>query len=123
MTDSFIFTGSGFVTGQYKISNNDIYNHIKSGYLDGFSDARILESENYKKEKATNANLNPFDYMVDNKMGFKTRFHVVPFPPAVPQYKLLILLLKKAGYLVIILMHGLLAQLHPTNKHLGFPNL
>ncbi len=87
MVDSFIFTGSGFVTGQYKISNDEIYKHVKTGYLDGFNEFRVEASDNYKKQKDKNPDLNPFDYMVDLKMGFRTRYHVVPFPPSIPQYK------------------------------------
>ena len=84
---SFIFSGTGFVTGKHKITNNDIYKHVKSNYLEGFSEDRIIESENYQKYKEQNPATNPFDYMVCEKMGFKYRYHVVPFPPVLQQYK------------------------------------
>lgn len=87
MIESFIFTGTGFVTGKYKLTNKDIFKHIKSGLLQGFNEDRILKSENYLQATKTNSELNPFDYMVKGKMGFETRYNVVPFPPAVPTYK------------------------------------
>lgn len=87
MTDSFIFTGIGFVTGSYEVSNNNIFDYIKSGYLEGFDESRINNSENFKTYIAKNPSSTPFDYMVEEKMGFKKRFHVVPFPPISSQYK------------------------------------
>ncbi|MBN2778444.1 MAG: SDR family NAD(P)-dependent oxidoreductase [Bacteroidales bacterium] len=87
MIDSFIFTGLGFVAGKHKLTNKEIKKHIKSGLLQGFNEDRILKSENYQEAVKTNPKLNPFDYMVKGKMGFETRYNVVPFPPAVPSYK------------------------------------
>ncbi|MDD2636085.1 MAG: SDR family NAD(P)-dependent oxidoreductase [Bacteroidales bacterium] len=87
MTDSFIFTGTGFVTGKYKLTNDQIYKHVKSGLLQGFNEKRIISSDNYKSLLEANPNLNPFDYMVKEKMGFETRFNVVPFPPVSHLYK------------------------------------
>ena len=87
MVDSFVFSGIGFVTGDFEVSNKEIYKHVKSGYLKGFNADRIESTEEYQQLKAKNTDLNPFSYMVENVMGFKTRFHVVPFPPVGPQYK------------------------------------
>ena len=87
MLDSFIFSGISFVTGKYKVTNNDIYKYIKSNYLEGFTEDRIIDTENYQNYKSKNPNTTPFDYMVSEKMGFKYRYHVVPFPPVAQQYK------------------------------------
>ncbi|MCK9320897.1 MAG: SDR family NAD(P)-dependent oxidoreductase [Bacteroidales bacterium] len=87
MTDSFIFTGTGFVTGKHKLTNDQIYKHVKSGLLQGFNEKRIIGSDNYKLLKEAKSDLNPFDYMVKEKMGFDTRYNVVPFPPVSHLYK------------------------------------
>jgi 3-oxoacyl-[acyl-carrier-protein] synthase-3 len=87
MTDSYIFTGTGFVTGKYRVTNNEIYSSVKKGLLEGFNEARIESSESFQEAKRDNLDLNAFDYMVDLKMGFRDRFHVVPFPPADKAYK------------------------------------
>lgn len=86
MAESFIFTGMGFVTGANEVTNDSIYQHIKSGYLEGFNESRVAESENFIEFSSKNPNVTPFDYMVYHKMGFKKRFHVVPFPPVASQY-------------------------------------
>ncbi len=87
MTNSYIFTGTGFVTGKYKITNDEIYSNVKKGFLEGFNDARIEASDSYKSMKEKYPDVNPFDYMVHHKMGFKDRYHVVPFPPVEHMYK------------------------------------
>jgi len=87
MTDSFIFSGSGFVTGKYKITNDEIYQNVKKGLLGGFNEERIIASDSFIEAKSANNKLSPFDYMVYGKMGFKERYHVVPFPPSKPSYK------------------------------------
>ncbi|MDR2836845.1 MAG: SDR family NAD(P)-dependent oxidoreductase [Bacteroidales bacterium] len=79
MVESYIFTGFGFCLGSFKVSNDEIYNELKKGNIQGFDEKRILEK--YPDLK------NPFDFMVNNQMGFKNRFHVVPFPPAKNKYK------------------------------------
>lgn len=87
MINSYIFTGTGFVTGKYKISNDEIFSHVKKSYLKGFNEQRILASEGFQKQKTIQENMNAFDYMVELKMGFRNRYHVVPFPPAKISYK------------------------------------
>ena len=87
MAESFVFSGTGFVLGKYEVTNDDILKYIRLGYLDGFNESRAAKSENFAVYKAKNPNATAFDYMAEAKMGFKTRYHVVPFPPAASQYK------------------------------------
>lgn len=87
MVDSFIFSGTGFVVGKYEVSNDEILKYIRIGYLDGFNESRAAKSENFAAYKAKNPEATAFDYMAEAKMGFKTRFHVVPFPPSASQYR------------------------------------
>lgn len=87
MTESFIFSGTGFVVGKYEVSNDEILKYIRLGYLDGFNELRASKSEKFADYKSVNHNATAFDYMAEVKMGFKTRFHVVPFPPTASQYK------------------------------------
>ncbi len=87
MYDNLIFSGYGFVTGKHKVSNSDIDKFIDNGYLSGLDKKRIEKSEKYQSAKAKNPDLTPFDYMAVQKMGFKTRYSVVPFPPRAELYK------------------------------------
>jgi len=80
MIENYIFSGMGFATGENKITNNELETAAKKGYLDGFSDARILKSDGYKAFIEKNGDISPFDYFAGEVMGFKTRGHVCPFP-------------------------------------------
>lgn len=81
MTDCYIFSGLGHAVARYKISNSEIEQAAKEGYLDGFSEERIMSSKNYQKFRLKHPNIGPFEYFVEHKMGFKIRNYVVPFPP------------------------------------------
>ncbi len=87
MIDSFIFTGSGFVTGKFEVSNSDIEKYTSSGYLEGFDQDRIAASDEFKEFLTTHPSDTAFNYMTEFIMGFKKRFHVVPFPPVAHNYK------------------------------------
>lgn len=87
MTESFVFTGIGFVTGKYAITNADIEQYIKSGYLEGFDADRIENTEDYKHYLQNNPNETAFGYMTGHIMGFRKRFNVVPFPPALHKFR------------------------------------
>lgn len=87
MTDSFIFTGTGFVTGKYEVNNADIEKYTSSGYLEGFNEERIASSDEFKEFLKSNPGETAFNYMTEHIMGFKKRFHVVPFPPVAHNYK------------------------------------
>lgn len=87
MTESFVFTGIGFETGKYAILNADIEQYINSGYLEGFDAKRIENTEDFKLFKQTNPNETAFGYMTGHIMGFRKRFNVVPFPPAVHKFR------------------------------------
>ena len=87
MKTSFIFSGIGYALGEHKVSNEDILQFINSGYLAGFDKNRIEKSEEFIKDKQKNNCSEAFCWMVEKLMGFKTRYHVVPFPPALQQYK------------------------------------
>jgi len=81
MVDSYIFSGLGHSIAKYKISNKEIEQAAKDGYLDGFSEERIMASRNYQQFRLKHPNISPFEYFVEHKMGFRTRNYVVPFPP------------------------------------------
>jgi len=78
--ENYIFTGYGYATGKHQITNKELEEAVKKGYLDGFNEARIMASENYQAYKAQNPEATPFEYMAWAKMGFNTRNHVTPFP-------------------------------------------
>lgn len=81
MHDSYIFSGLGHAVGEYQISNDQVSQAVKQGYLEGFNEERIMASKNYQTFRLSHPDVTPFDYFVEYKMGFKTRNHVVPFPP------------------------------------------
>lgn len=82
MRTNFIFSGFGYSAGKYEITNNQLSEAARNGYLEGFSEELILMSNNYLEYKQKNPETNPFDYFVSTKMGMKTRHHVSPFPPS-----------------------------------------
>ncbi len=84
---SFVFSGIGYALGKYKVSNRDILNLINSSYLGGFDRLRIEKSEDYIKYCSEYGEIDPFFWLTEIKMGFKYRYHVVPFPPTLQQYK------------------------------------
>ncbi len=79
--DNYIFKGIGHAVGQYKVSNQDIYQATQMGYLKGFDESKILKSVRFKAFKEKHPEVTPFDYFTEYKMGFKNRQTVVPFPP------------------------------------------
>lgn len=81
MYNNLIFSGYGFVVGKYKVSNKDIDKLIDSECFSGLDKTRIQASEKFKDAKKKLPKLTPFDYMAEQMMGFKDRYHVVPFPP------------------------------------------
>ncbi len=82
MYKNIIFSGYGYATGKYLITNKQLEEASRNGYLEGFSEELILSSRNYQKFAKQNPETNPFDYFVGHKMGMKTRVHVSPFPPS-----------------------------------------
>lgn len=85
MYQNFIFTGFGHAAGKYKITNEDLAFATRSNYLKGFREDKILDSTNYKKFLEIHPGVSPFDYFAEYKMGFCTRYHVMPFPPGEKQ--------------------------------------
>ncbi len=86
MHENFIFSGYGFVTGKYEVTNNDIDKAIDDGFFTGLDKKRIEKSEKYRKLLKKNPNATAFDYMAEHMMGFRKRYHVVPFPPRPKNY-------------------------------------
>ena len=78
MNHSFYFSGFGAVHGKYRIDNEKIEETINKGFINGFDASRVADSEDYKKH---GMNVSPFSFFAKRKMGFETRYHVVPFPP------------------------------------------
>lgn len=87
MDESLIFSGTGLALGNYAVTNDDILKFLRCGYLTGFNEMRAAKSDNFSKYQQTHPNATAFDYMAEAKMGFRKRFHVVPFPPNASQYK------------------------------------
>ncbi|MGE4288543.1 MAG: SDR family NAD(P)-dependent oxidoreductase [Salinivirgaceae bacterium] len=87
MHQNYIFSGFGFVTGTYPVTNADIEKAIKDGFFEGLDEERIRHSEKFQSLHQENPNLTPFEYMAEHMMGFRRRFHVVPFPPREESYK------------------------------------
>lgn len=79
---NYIFSSYGFALGTNKLTNDQIIDAIEKGYLTGFVSERIKESDKYKEHLISNPDTSAFEYMANYMMGFKTRYHVVPFPPA-----------------------------------------
>ncbi len=86
MYQNFIFSGMGFVTGIYEVTNTDIEKAIQDGFFEGLDTERIQQSEKYKEALQKTPGITPFGYMAEHLMGFKKRFHVVPFPPRKESY-------------------------------------
>ncbi|MBI9068050.1 MAG: SDR family NAD(P)-dependent oxidoreductase [Salinivirgaceae bacterium] len=86
MYTNYIFSGYGFVTGKYEVSNKDIDKAIDDGFFVGLDKERIKHSEKYKALLKKYPQASPFDYMAEHMMGFRKRFHVVPFPPRKENY-------------------------------------
>lgn len=86
MYENFIFSGLGFVTGKHEVTNKQIDKLIDDGYFSGLDKTRIKHSDKYKTLKQKYPEASPFDYMAEHMMGFRKRFHVVPFPPSAELY-------------------------------------
>ncbi len=86
MPHNYIFSGLGHAFGEHQVSNQELEQAIEKGYLKNFNGSRIQQSDNYKAALLKEPDLTPFRYMAEHKMGFKTRCHVVPFPPSKAQY-------------------------------------
>ncbi|MCT4636424.1 MAG: SDR family NAD(P)-dependent oxidoreductase [Bacteroidales bacterium] len=80
MYENYIFSGIGYATGSNLITNKELEDSAKKGYLEGFSDARIKRSEGYIEFVKNHGEISPFEYFAGEVMGFKTRGHVTPFP-------------------------------------------
>ncbi|MCF0206508.1 MAG: SDR family NAD(P)-dependent oxidoreductase, partial [Bacteroidales bacterium] len=81
MFDNYIFSGFGYSAGKFKISNSDIFDALRKGYFEGFSEEKIANSEKFKKYSETHPEDTPFDFFAGNIMGFYERHYVRPFPP------------------------------------------
>jgi len=79
--NSYIFSGLGHAAGEYPVTNEYIADAIRKGLLRGFDEKRMSKSKNYLAYKDRHPEIGPFDYFVREKMGFKVRKHVTPFPP------------------------------------------
>ena len=83
MNETIFFSGFGTATGKHCIDNRQIEKCIKKGFIGEFDENRIAESEDYKKY---GNGMSPFSFFACKKMGFETRYHVVPFPPLKSRY-------------------------------------
>ncbi|MBN2668380.1 MAG: SDR family NAD(P)-dependent oxidoreductase [Bacteroidales bacterium] len=87
MIDNYIFSGIGHAFGEYEIDNATLEKAIQTEYLDAFNQKRIESGESFQKYRKSHPKASAFDFMAEYKMGFKTRNHVVPFPPNRSKYK------------------------------------
>jgi len=85
--ENFIFSGLGFVVAKHKVTNQDIDAAIDHGFFSGLDKKRLMQSEKFIEKKTIDPELTPFNYMAEHLMGFRTRYHVVPFPPRKESYK------------------------------------
>jgi 3-oxoacyl-[acyl-carrier-protein] synthase-3 len=81
--NSYIFSGIGHAAGKFSISNEFIADALRKGFLRGFDENRMAKNKDYIAYKEKNPGIGPFDYFVREKMGFRNRWHVTPFPPTV----------------------------------------
>ena len=87
MFENYIFSGFGLSLGKYSVTNKDLEEAVEKEWLEKFDAERIASGKNYKKWKKEIPDLTSFRYMAEIKMGFKTRNHVVPFPPSRKKYE------------------------------------
>ena len=87
MFENYIFSGFGLSLGKYSITNEELEEAVEKEWLEKFDAERIASGENYQKWKKEIPDLTAFRYMAELKMGFKTRNHVVPFPPSRKKYE------------------------------------
>jgi 3-oxoacyl-[acyl-carrier-protein] synthase-3 len=85
--ESYIFSGLGFAPAKFKISNAQIESAIDQGYLHGFNANRVKTGKTYQNYIKSGGKLSPFSFLAEEKMGFRDRVHVVPFPPVKMSYK------------------------------------
>ncbi|PKP10779.1 MAG: hypothetical protein CVU09_06105 [Bacteroidetes bacterium HGW-Bacteroidetes-4] len=81
--NSYIFSGFGHAAGKFSISNEFIADALRKGFLRGFDENRMAKNKDYQTYLEKNPDIGPFDYFVREKMGFKNRWHVTPFPPTI----------------------------------------
>ncbi len=87
MADNYIFSGIGYAHGKYKVTNKEIEEAIKAGWIGDFNPERILQLPEYKDFVEQNGQTSPLEYFAWQKMGFHNRYHVVPFPPVEEAFK------------------------------------
>lgn len=81
MTENYIFSGIGHALGKFVITNDELEIAVHKGFLKGFNEHRICESASFKEFLKDHPEVSPFHWFAEYKMGFRTRNHVVPFPP------------------------------------------
>ncbi|MDD4746599.1 MAG: SDR family NAD(P)-dependent oxidoreductase [Salinivirgaceae bacterium] len=87
MKESIYFSGFGISHGKYAIENRDIEKEVTNGFIGGFDAERIKRSTDFEKHIEEGGKMTPFDFFAKEKMGFDTRYHVVPFPPTKAKYR------------------------------------
>jgi len=87
MSQILYFSGFGVSHGEHLICNERIEKAVFDGIIGGFSADRIESSPDYQKYVNEHGEISPFQYFVTQKMGFKTRYHVVTFPPTKEKFK------------------------------------
>lgn len=87
MHENYIFSGIGYAHGKHKVTNQQIEQAIKDGWIGDFDPERITQLPDYKKYNEENEAVSPLEYFAWQKMGFHNRYHVVPFPPVADAFK------------------------------------
>lgn len=86
MSKAIYFSGFGISHGKYLIDNDVIEKALNNHYLGNFDNERVRLSDDYVNYCEQGGQKSPFQYFAVEKMGFSTRYHVVPFPPTKSSY-------------------------------------
>ncbi len=87
MPNVLYFSGFGTAIGKNAITNQILEYSLNKRIIGGFDAERIENSPEYKEYTAKNGEISAFQFFVEQKMGFKTRYHVVTFPPTKEKFK------------------------------------
>jgi 3-oxoacyl-[acyl-carrier-protein] synthase III len=76
-----VFSGLGEASGRFKVTNEVLQSALDNRFLFGFHANGISLSPSFQERLSSRPGLTPFEYFVEDVMGFQERYHVGPFPP------------------------------------------
>lgn len=80
MNDNYVFSGFGAAFPPHRVSNADLEYLAEKGYLQGIDAARIEAKPEYQAFQAEWPDAGPVSFFVERVLGFKSRYHVAPYP-------------------------------------------